>query len=175
MFGGDWDWWVWGFCRVAYSFTVGVLLYQIHAHQRLTFMRSIPVIVLPLILAICFLSDDTVIGALEVIALFPVLVLAGAHAQLGKSAERFCLWFGAISYPLYVIHWPLLKIVKRALSRFDMSPSETIVIMALATALMVFVAHIVLKLYDLPVRRTLTRHFVAKRSGRVLSKAKQRC
>jgi peptidoglycan/LPS O-acetylase OafA/YrhL len=73
-------------------------------------------------------------------------VLAGAHAQLGKSAERFCLWFGAISYPLYVIHWPLLKIVKRALSRFDMSPSETIVIMALATALMVFVAHIVLKL-----------------------------
>jgi peptidoglycan/LPS O-acetylase OafA/YrhL len=161
-FGNGWEGAAWGFCRVAYAFTAGLFVYHIRAHQCLTFMRSIPTMLLPLILILCFLSDGTVIGALEVIALFPVLVLAGSHARLGKSAERFCLWFGAISYPLYVIHWPLLKIVKRALSRFDMSPAETLVIMALATALMVFVAHIVLKLYDLPVRRALTRRFVAK-------------
>ena len=52
-------------------------------------------------------------------ALLPVLgaffiVLAGTQAWLNRSilSQRILVWFGLISYPLYLWHWPLLSFVR---------------------------------------------------------------
>lgn len=54
-----------------------------------------------------------------VIALLPVfgavcLISAGPHAWINKTvlSNRLIVWFGLISYPLYLWHWPLLSFYK---------------------------------------------------------------
>jgi peptidoglycan/LPS O-acetylase OafA/YrhL len=91
--------------------------------------------------------------------IFPLLVLAGAYAKVGQFAQRFCLWLGAISYPLYLIHWPLVRIIRHALSPLKLSSFAMAFVMAGVTCLLIIAAHFAFRYCDLPVRRTLTARF----------------
>lgn len=43
--------------------------------------------------------------------LFPAIVLIAAGTPVPEGLVRACRWSGAISFPLYVIHFPVIRLV----------------------------------------------------------------
>jgi len=47
--------------------------------------------------------------SLTIILVFPAIVFLGASGEIkGKLASRVCKFFGDISYPIYITHYPLI-------------------------------------------------------------------
>jgi len=156
-FGNDWDWPA-GFIRVAYSFLAGVATYRVYAAQQLAWLRRLPSLAIIISLLICLSAGYLAIELIIVIFIFPILVLAGAYSLVPGSIRNLCLWLGTVSYPLYLLHFPLLRVWERVIIRSS-SLSDSGIYMTeigfLAFA-MAFSA-LILKFYDIPVRRTLAK------------------
>jgi peptidoglycan/LPS O-acetylase OafA/YrhL len=102
--------------RIFFSFFAGVLLFRFF-QARLSQISGGPAAFTALVvtgglLAVLMISTPlTHTGGFQfvaVVALFPLLVLAGACVRLGQAANRACAFLGTMSYPLYVLHRPLL-------------------------------------------------------------------
>jgi peptidoglycan/LPS O-acetylase OafA/YrhL len=128
---------------VAVSFTVGVLIYRHRLHERLP---RLPDFCAALALAALLAAPDCGwwYDMICVIAVFPLLLGLGAQARETAALQRLWYWAGALSYPLYVIHEPVLRAVFRL-------QGGALAGMGLAVAL----AWLLLRLYDEPLRRRL--------------------
>ena len=92
-------------------------------------------------------AHKDIFDLLAVFVVFPIIVVAG----VSTSAEgALWQWSGRISYPLYLIHAPML--VFFALAVAGRSPTEREAASLLALLIYVVVAAIVVKYYDEPVR-----------------------
>ena len=87
-------------------------------------------------------------------AVIPVLgailiIMAGPRAWVNRTilSNRVAVWFGLISFPLYLWHWPLLSFARIIQSE---APSRTIRIAAVA--LSVVLAFLTYKLVERPIR-----------------------
>jgi peptidoglycan/LPS O-acetylase OafA/YrhL len=99
-----------GVPRVVFSYSVGLLIYGVLRSQR------------PRIIQIPYLGVVIMLGALLaipaipwlrdsvfVIAIFPPLLLIALASTTPPRLTNVVRWAGAISYPLYAIHVPLLR------------------------------------------------------------------
>ena len=101
---------------------------------------------------------------LVVLVAFPLIVVAGAgsHVRAARSLA-LCKWLGAISYPLYLIHDPLVYVLASWKRSHPDAPLAVHIFMIISTfVLAVAVAYASLKLYDQPVRKWLRQHWLAK-------------
>ncbi len=105
-----------GLMRAAYGILAGLLLHRFHQPllARLPAWLSPPVAML--IAAIMLVSPsagavDALIDLLCVLLLVPVCVLAASRPGSGAPLQRALLWLGSASYPMYVLHQPLGKLV----------------------------------------------------------------
>lgn len=100
-----------GAARIAFGFPTGVLLYRAHVAGRLT-MRVPAPLVFGLFAALLVLPDvegwNGVIDLMIVLMAFPVLIAGAVAATVSERTGRFCLFVGALSYPLYILHGPVL-------------------------------------------------------------------
>ena len=88
-------------------------------------------------------------------------VLLGAGGELkGKYAARLCKFFGDISYPLYITHYPFIYIYTGWV--YDAKPplAKAVGFGVLVLFSSITLAYACLKLYDEPVRRWLTNKLV---------------
>jgi peptidoglycan/LPS O-acetylase OafA/YrhL len=93
--------------------------------------------------------------AFAAIVIFPVIILCGAHSQIGKLEMALCKFAGRISYPLYILHFPFLFIYMNFVN-FEKPPLLTAYMAGAAAFVIVMVfAWLALRLYDEPVRRLL--------------------
>ena len=98
------------------------------------------------------------------ILIFPVLVYLGASGKTtDKHSARICKFLGDISYPLYMVHYPLIYLyfgwVKKENLTFAEAWPEALALVLGSIAL----AYISLRIYDEPVRRYLTKRFLRVR------------
>lgn len=152
-----------GFARVVVSFFVGVALHRLHVAGVLAHGGKRWWIAPTLIASFVILPKDSpwsfVYDPFVVLVLYPALVLAAA----GSTAiiPRIAIWSGAISFPLYVTHEPLLRILEKAvLTKQDTGP---LAVKILCVALVVGFAWASLRFYDVPVRTMLRSRFGSKR------------
>lgn len=113
-----------------------------------------------------------------VIIIFPAIVFSSAlgsrYSQHSRHfcGEKICTFLGDISYPLYMVHYPFIYLyyawVKNGELTFQQSLPGAIALLVGCIAL----AWISLKLYDLPVRRYLTRWCLSDMNKRTLSARK---
>ena len=143
-----------GFPRVAFPFFAGVLIYRFNAAvPKVTRLANL----LPLILIPIFAvnSGHAVRYALFCIMVaFPLLLVLGARYQ--PPSARLCRFLGDVSYPLYVIHVPVLGLIGWGLEINGLSPNS----MGLVGGMLVLVALIAVswllaKTYDPAVRAWL--------------------
>lgn len=87
-------------------------------------------------------------------ALLPVLgavlvILAGPNAWINRTilSNKLAVWFGLISFPLYLWHWPLLAFARIVESQV---PSEEVLVGAVA--LSIVLAWMTYKYFERPVR-----------------------
>ncbi len=81
-------------------------------------------------------KDDSFPGvwALIPVAGASLIILAGAHAWINRTilSNKIVVWFGLISFPLYLWHWPLLTFAR--MMQVD-APSRNMRIAAVALAI----------------------------------------
>jgi peptidoglycan/LPS O-acetylase OafA/YrhL len=106
-----------GFARVMYPFFAGLLLFRLAKliHVKHAFLLCslllVTLLAMPRIGGTEHVWLNGLYDSLSVILIFPIIVLLGAGGQLNnKYALRVCNFFGEISYPLYITHYPLIYI-----------------------------------------------------------------
>jgi peptidoglycan/LPS O-acetylase OafA/YrhL len=78
-----------------------------------------------------------------------LVISAGAHAWLNRVvlSQRALVWFGLISYPLYLWHWPLLSF-----ARIMKSETPSIAIRIVAVMISIALAWLTYMLVEKPIR-----------------------
>jgi peptidoglycan/LPS O-acetylase OafA/YrhL len=171
--GTGWAWegfWA-AFVRVTYSFGAGLLLYRLNVRLRLPHSYLwLSMLLLAVFTAPWLGRFNGVYEALCVIAVFPLAICLGADvAKMAGPLGTVCRFSGQLSYPLYIIHYPAVYVF--AHWRWQTHPSNQ-QLWLVSTALcvgIVFVAWLLLKYFDEPIRnylgRKLTEHSDSKHAG----------
>lgn len=99
--------------------------------------------------------------ALCILFVFPFIVSMGAGGQLtGKHSSAVCKFLGEISYPLYMVHFPLVYIHTAWASDNKVSIVDGIPFMIIVFISSLAIAYASLRLYDEPLRKRLTERFM---------------
>lgn len=99
--------------RVMFGFPLGVLLYRLHRCGRIPDLGHSPITPLILTLAMFFISIEgaAVVDPVLILVATPALFLLLLTARAPR--RRFsvvCEQLGRLSYPLYVVHFPLISL-----------------------------------------------------------------
>lgn len=100
-----------------------------------------------------------------VLFVFPAIVwLAASGETAGKISSAFCKFLGDISYPLYIVHYPVMYLFYAWLIENKLyTLGETWHVVIMVFAINIALAYACLKLYDEPVRRWLTKRFISSK------------
>ena len=92
-----------------------------------------------------------------IICVFPFIVWFGAAANITNNfTTKLCKFLGAISYPLYIVHYPVMYLFYSWLIDNELyTLGETWPVVILVMTVNIALAYACLKLYDEPVRKGL--------------------
>ncbi|MBW7838705.1 MAG: acyltransferase [Chitinophagaceae bacterium] len=159
-----------GISRLVFSFSAGLLLYRIFKPVKIKGSFWIGTITLVLLLSLPRIGGADhlwMIGLYETlctIIIFPLLVYLGASEQnISKQLTNLCKFLGNISYPLYMVHYPFIYLYYAWVKNNNLTFSESIWGAAGVVVGSFVLAYLCLKLYDIPLRRYLTKRFLKVR------------
>ncbi len=152
-----------GFTRLMYPFFAGLLLSRIVKPGKVknAFLWCSLLVILVLSIPRIGGSEHLWMNGLYeshiIIFIFPLIVYLGASGgtQDGKYMSKVCRFFGDISYPIYITHYPLVYIYTGWISDTHFPIGETWPVALLVFVSSVVLAYACLKLYDEPVRKWL--------------------
>ena len=100
-----------------------------------------------------------------ILLVFPAIVwLTASGEATSKVSSTFCKFLGDISYPLYIVHYPVMYLFYAWLIENRLySLGETWHVVIMVFAINIALAYACLKLYDEPVRRWLTKRFINRK------------
>lgn len=162
-----------GLPRVCFSFFLGVLLCRSLTRYQsgLGFLRrgwwiEAAIALTLVVFAIAPAGGARVAYDLAcVVLVFPALVVVGTIAPTAPRLSGLYGWLGRISYPIYIIHTPLLMIIAGAGKAAAIDPFAHHPWFGIVMAVSVIViADIATRLYDEPLRRFLQRLMLRKRA-----------
>jgi peptidoglycan/LPS O-acetylase OafA/YrhL len=160
-----------GFTRVMFPFFAGVLLMRLGKRIRLPgafWLCSLMLIValsLPRFGGTERLWVNGLYEAGCVIVLFPLIVAIGAgEKRIDGTSVRVARFFGDLSYPLYITHYPLIYIYTGWVIDRKVPPLQGALAGLGVFVLAVTLAYASLKLFDEPVRRWLASRFLTRRT-----------
>lgn len=163
-----------GIARLLFPFFGGLLLYRLGI--RIKFARGgflITSLIMAVILAVPHLGGDTpnalngLYCAISILIFFPIVVAAGAGSPLtGRKTIAVCKFLGAISYPLYITHYPMIYVQMNWAAQHPDAPLGThIWVAASIFVAAIAVAYASLKVYDEPVREWLSARFLRSKAS----------
>ena len=153
-----------GSLRMLCPFTMGLLLSRIFKpihYARGAFWTSAALLLIifhiPYIYSDGALSLNGVFEAACIIAVFPLVVWYAASGKTTDIAStRICRFLGDISYPLYIVHYPLMYAFYMWLIKTrQYTLHETWPAALAAVSASIILAWLCLKLYDMPIRKWL--------------------
>lgn len=159
-----------GFLRVLFSFCIGLLMSRVFKPIPVKGAFWICSLAIVVLLSMPYVGNgealwmNGIYDSVCAILIFPMLVYLGASGKTtDKHSARICKFLGDISYPLYMVHYPLIYLyfgwVKKENLTFAEAWPEALALVIGSIVL----AYISLKLYDEPVRRYLTKRFLQVR------------
>lgn len=153
-----------GMLRMTFSFSAGLLMTRVFRPRAVRGAFWICSLVLVVLLALPYMGSENrlwtnaLYEAVCVVAVFPLLVwLAASGRTTDAHSTAICKFLGDISYPLYIIHYPSIYLLFMASRRYGMTFADLWPYVLLILAGNVLLAWVLLKIYDEPVRRWLTR------------------
>ena len=153
-----------GFLRMMFPFSLGMLLARNFKPMKVRGIFWIAIVVLLGLFSVPFfpsVDGICVNGIYEMCCImiaFPALVWLGASGVTSdKASTGICKFLGDISYPLYIVHYPIMYLFYAWLIKNSLyTLADTWQVVAGVYGLNVVLAYITLKLYDEPVRCWLT-------------------
>lgn len=162
-----------GFTRLLYPFFCGLLISRIGKFIKVNGGFWWCSLILAIILVMPRIGAPTEQGfifngiyeAVCILFLFPLLVMMGAGSQIkGVKSIKICKFFGDLSYPLYITHYPLIYMQMAWTASHPEAPVWQHVMMSVCIFIMaIFLAWATLKLIDEPVRKWLTEHWLKRK------------
>lgn len=148
-----WD----GFARVAYSFSAGLLLFR----SKWIINNKLGFIGLAILLSLSFIMPyfkwNAVAELIVVLFYFPLIVALGAGSTLSAGLQKICIFFGKISYPLYMTHYAAIWIFANYYNVHKPGASKLSFIIISVTILLLCFAYLVMVFYDEPLRKYLNK------------------
>ena len=163
--GTGWGWdnmWV-APVRTAFPFFAGLLMHRLGARLKSPLGFGLLSLVLLAVFAAPFAPTRGAIklnGLMEagfVILVFPLVIAAGAAATAGGRLKALCQFSGAISYPLYITHYPFIYIFGHWVWTTHPARGRVALVGAVLVVSVVALAWVAMRFYDLPVRAWLAR------------------
>jgi peptidoglycan/LPS O-acetylase OafA/YrhL len=154
---GGWskdNWWHGG-VRVAFSFLAGMLIFR--SNWIITSRGGIllPAVLLMLAFLCPYFKWNWIAEALIVVFYFPFIVALGAGVKPGTHERKLCLFAGQLSYPLYMTHYAGIWIFGHYYTTQNPGTTELTIVIVAGVLFLIAFAWLVMKWYDLPVRRYL--------------------
>jgi peptidoglycan/LPS O-acetylase OafA/YrhL len=141
--------------RVTFCFFLGTLLSRFRSRLPHFFWLSNPVLLSTMLVIVCCMSGAGRVWDLLSIYLFLPIILVGGIGAGTEVDAPICKLLGAISYPLYVVHFPIFLLLSGF--RHSVFPAlGPILIAVFAVLLSIAVATAVERFYDRPVRNYLS-------------------
>lgn len=153
-----------GSLRMLCPFTMGLLLSRIFKpihYARGAFWTSAALLLI--IFHVSYIYSDGALslnGMFEAACIIAVFTLVVWYAASGKTTDeastRICRFLGDISYPLYIVHYPLMYAFYMWLIKtHQYTLHETWPAALAAVSASIILAWLCLKLYDMPIRKWL--------------------
>ena len=163
--GAGWGWQtVWyAPIRTAFPFLAGLLLHRVGARLALPggwttlSLALLAAFAAPTLSMTGTVKANGVFEALIIIGLFPLIIAAGAAAEARGILGRVSGFVGAISYPLYITHYPFVYVYRHWVWARKPPLEQTLAVGAALGVFCVLFAWAALKLYDEPLRAWLAR------------------
>jgi peptidoglycan/LPS O-acetylase OafA/YrhL len=144
-----------GAFRVCCSFWLGVALFRLGLSDKI---RPLPLWLASVVLLAVLLTpiSGSLFSFVAVLLIFPVLVVCSATTHMSPLKVEICRVAGELSYPLYLLHQPVFRIVKNIPDLLHIAIAPTVLFVA-GTLVSVAIAFAALHLIDIPVRGFLTK------------------
>jgi peptidoglycan/LPS O-acetylase OafA/YrhL len=157
-----------GLSRLLYPFFAGLLLSRVIKPGQLKYaflwcsIMVIAALSIPRIGGTEHIWWNGLYESCVIIFIFPLIVYMGSSGKVeGKTASKICKFLGDISYPLYLTHYPLIYWFTGWVVDNHVSLENAIPVAILIVVASIVIAYLSLRLYDIPVRKWLSKRFVA--------------
>lgn len=146
-----WD----GGARIFYSFLAGLLIYRSNwiIKNRLGFIGLS--ILLLLAFTMHYFKWNTLVELAVVLFYFPLIIALGAGATVRRGLRKVCIFFGKISYPLYMTHYAVIWMFGTYYGSHKPGSVQLGFIIGLSVVVLVGIAYLVMIFYDTPLRKYL--------------------
>ena len=144
--------------RMMFPFFAGLLLFRTGKVIRLPMAYVVCSIALVVLFCVPTNRFNGLYEAGCVIIAFPLIVAIGAGGQIGGRWAKICNFSGAISYPIYILHYPFIYIYTEWIYLKKPEPAQIIPVAASLLVFFILLAYFVLKFYDEPVRAWLKKN-----------------
>lgn len=159
-----------GMLRLTFSFTVGLLMSRVFSPRRIKGAFWICSAVIVVLLSMPYVGNGSQpwanalfdIGC--VMVAFPVLVYMGASGEVSGATHKMCRFCGDVSYPLYIVHYPLMYLFYAWVWGESLSFAQAWPVAVTVFFAGILLAYLSLRFYDEPVRRRLTEYSRRSRS-----------
>ena len=156
-----------GLTRLLYPFFAGLLLSRIAKPGKINYAFLWSSLLVILILGFPRIGDanhnwmNGIYDSIAILFVFPMIVYIGASGNIkSKWGNKICRFLGDISYPVYIIHYPLIYIYSSWVVDNKIGMNQAIPAGLLVLISAILIAYGSLKLYDEPVRKWLTKKSV---------------
>ncbi|MFV0289674.1 MAG: acyltransferase family protein [Mangrovibacterium sp.] len=156
-----------GFTRLAFPFLAGMLLARIGKLKQVKHAFLFTSLLLVALFCVPRLGGHDALwvnGLYECFCLFlmfPLIIWIGAGGRVeGNIPNKVCKFFGDISYPIYITHYPIMYIQMAIIKNNQLNFANSWWISLLFVLAAIFVGYAALKLIDEPVRAWLKKRFL---------------
>lgn len=160
-----------GSLRLLYSFSAGLLLFRVFKPMHVKGSFWLCGLALAVLMAVPRLGGEDAFwmnGAYETVCfalIFPLIIILGASGRIADPVtDKVCRFFGQISYPLYMVHYPFIYLYFAWVKNENLSFAESLPGALAVVVGSILLAYACLKWYDEPVRKYLTRRFASKKN-----------
>jgi peptidoglycan/LPS O-acetylase OafA/YrhL len=158
MGGVQWSEFFYGVGRVLFPFFCGIYLFRLQMSAGPSRNRlPLPLLAgsLLVILLIPMVVGNWLYESLAVLIVFPALVRLGAAYEPGPMSTSLCLFVGRLSYPLYILHYPIVRLFSTFIRSHDLRGVEFGAATAIEMISAIGFAFVAMKFLDEPIRAWL--------------------
>jgi peptidoglycan/LPS O-acetylase OafA/YrhL len=145
-----------GFPRVIFSFFSGVLIYRLWKSGYLPKVEM-SYLLIALILSVVLVLPrlPTIPDTAFVVVIFPAILIAALASNVPPWLKSKAAWAGAISYPLYALHMPLLHAAVSLVGTGRFGPQERAAFWIFVASGIVVISWVATRFWDAPARNWL--------------------